>query len=732
VTAASGGTAAAVHAVRVTHDGTATLTTGAAVSLTNVAARGQVELPAMHDCAISIVQLTLTAAATSGMTSAGLYFAGAVNSSTAFVNGLTMLAPQPATSAVLAAAWTDSNVTLCALAPATYTHVALPNTALHLCTRTQSASRTHTVVTRTSSVVTATHTVALPPPPGATATPPIEASASLVPVVVEPEALGDAAVVLASLVGPTAAKALAVTSVVAVGVSGFVSPSTANKGPNIARIAGTMSCGFDDDALKTSPLAVFIVWPMGGTEFRDLIGGVVVIFAFVLVLAGASVVLHSVALARMIVRRAEAKAWHFLISYMLPTAHGYITTIFFHADNAGDVAFATIAGIALLAAHGGALYAVARHLPTGTDAKFDAPEKQAGGKRLYAVYMLADGCLDARRQRLRVFFLEDVIASSLMAIVAGIKPEGERCTLMAVLILVIAVPHAAYVTFLRPYEDNVENGFAIALGFGQVALASAAVWGTSDRESAAARDTAAGVILCLFGVLFLQTVVLVGMWLYEQFVKWRARVKATAGTSATAAGVAPQLQADLMGGEESDSDLGLEVGSDTEHAAPPFRRAPSIVLPVPVTAPTAAAVALPPPPPALPPCTPPPSSPTAPRLPSPLPRVAKPPTFGGFITDADAIEEARNTLPSDQMPVACTGGRRRRVPKAGVVRRVALEGSEGQAQGFALPLHSDDVEMGDVPVEEEVDPATAEAEAEAEAEVAAQMGEEGDSDDSLL
>jgi hypothetical protein len=326
-------------------------------------------------------------------------------------------------------------------------------------------------------------------------------------------------------VGPTAAKALSVASVAAVGASGAVSPSTANKAANMARIAATLNCVFDDDALETSAMAVFIVWPIGGTKFRYFIGGVVVIFVFVLVLAAASVLLHWVAPGHVTVRRAQAKLWHLIISYMLPTAVGYITTIFVHADAAFDTAFAVIAGIAALAAYGGALYVVARHLPTGTDAKFDAPEKQAGGKRLYAVYMLADGCLDARRQRLRVFFVEDVIASSLMSIVAGAKPEGERCTLMAVLVLVIAVAHAAYVIFLRPYEANVENGFAIAIGFGQAVLASAVVWATSDLESDAARVTAAGVILGLFGVLFLQTVVLVGMWLYEQRAKLRALCK---------------------------------------------------------------------------------------------------------------------------------------------------------------------------------------------------------------
>jgi hypothetical protein len=163
--AASGGTGAAVHAVRVAHDGGATLTTRAAVSLTNVAARGQVELPAMHDCAISIVQLTVTAAATSGMTSAGVNFAGSVTLSTAVVIDVTMVAPLPATTVVLAAAWTDSSATLCALAPDTYAHAALPNTALHLCTRTSTASST------ASTAATATPSRDPTPSAATTATP---------------------------------------------------------------------------------------------------------------------------------------------------------------------------------------------------------------------------------------------------------------------------------------------------------------------------------------------------------------------------------------------------------------------------------------------------------------------------------------------------------------------------------------------------------------------------------
>jgi hypothetical protein len=403
-----------------------------------------------------------------------------------------------------------------AMAAPTTTAPAMATITAAIRTATSTPSLGLKLPTPTPSLPFATKTQVAPP---SVATPPVEVSASLVAVEGEPKKRRGVATVLGSVVDPTAAEALSVTAVAATMLSGGVSPTSANKAVNVARIAATLNCELDDDALATSALAVFIVFPIGGTKFRYLIGGAVMVFVLVLACAAASMLLNHLAPTCHTVRRAQAKVWHAIISYTLPTAVGYITTIFVHADAAGDIAFAVIAGIAALAMYGAALYVVARHLPTGKETKFDAPEEQAGDKRLYAVYMFADGCTDARRQILRVFFFEDVIASSLMAVVAGVMPEGEQCTLMAVLMLVIAAAHAAYVTFLRPYDDNVENGFAIVIGFGQIALASAVVWGTSDRESDAARGTVGGVTLFLFVVLFLQTVVLLAMWLYEQRVK---------------------------------------------------------------------------------------------------------------------------------------------------------------------------------------------------------------------
>jgi membrane protein YdbS with pleckstrin-like domain len=328
---------------------------------------------------------------------------------------------------------------------------------------------------------------------------------------------------------------------------------------------------------------------------------------------------------------------------------------------------------------------------------------------------------DYRQPRRWYYCVELALSVALAA--AAFLGEIFGCLTGAFAGLAVTIGALALLLWLRPHARNLERSIAVLTYVLLLAVACCNVAYHLTGRGDGARDAAVALVtaLSIFCLLF-ATYQVVALAL-------KVRQSASVETHVPAQlvplfGMSP---ADLMGGEDSDSDSRLEVGSDTEQAAPPFRlrRAPSIVLPVPATAPTAAAVVLSRSPPALPPSTPPPSSPTAPRVPSPL-RAAEPPTFGGFVTDADAIEEARNTLPSDQMPVACTGGRRRRVPKAGVARRVALEGSEGQAQGFALPLLCDDVEMDDVPVEAEVDPA------EAEAEVAAQIGEEDDSDDSLL
>jgi hypothetical protein len=428
----------------------------------------------------------------------------------------------PTTTAVPTSAVPATTAMPSSAAPST---TAVPSTSAAATTAAAAAAASTAVPTTTTTTTAATSsavpaTVAPPPTsdaPASTAAPPVEVSASLEAEQQDVRSRDGAAVAMEVVLGADAAEGLSVASVAAVGGASVLgSPAMANKAANIARIAASVRCGFDDSALQTSAIAVFIVAPIGGTKFRYLIGGVAVIFGFIAVLVAASALLHRFAPAHLTVRRAQVKLWHFIISYMLPTAEGFITTIFFHGEDAGDIAFAAIAGAVTLAAHGGALYALLQHLPTGKTSKFDSPEEQAGDRRLYPVYMFADGCLDARSLVLRVFFLEDVVASGLMAIVASVMPEGASCTLMAVLILVIAAAHAGYVIFLRPYDDKVENGFAIVVAVGQIVLASVVVWATTDPSNDAALLTVGIVTVALVITFFVQALVLAAVWLWER------------------------------------------------------------------------------------------------------------------------------------------------------------------------------------------------------------------------
>jgi hypothetical protein len=336
-----------------------------------------------------------------------------------------------------------------------------------------------------------------------------------------------------SIVSPAEAEAVSTASVPAVAIAGMMSPAAANKGANIARIVATVRCGFSDDALVTSALSVFFVVAMGGTKFKHLVGGVFSIFVVIGATFVASVVLHAVAPDYLKLRRVAAMALLLVVSYALPTVSGFVTTILSHATDPGDIAFGAVAAFAVVAMHCVPLFLVVRELPTGAKAHFDNPEEQAGESRWYVLYMFADGCRDSCRMLVRLMFFEDILSAGVMAVIAGIMPEGGDCLVIAILVLAVAVVHMAYIFAVRPYDGRVETVFSVLISVGQSLLAGAAVWAAAKDEDEGALVVVGAIAMGLIVLFFGQTVALAAQWLYEQCVlKPRAAAAAKANNMA--------------------------------------------------------------------------------------------------------------------------------------------------------------------------------------------------------
>jgi hypothetical protein len=417
-------------------------------------------------------------------------------------------------------------------APPPDTTTATPNT--QLVTTLPLATDVPTDAPATAApVISVTQTLAVPPtPPPPTPPPPTPAATEFSTKAVAKSQV--AASVMATVIPAEDAKVVAATSTTAVMASSAINPTAANKGANIVNILSSIQCGFSDDALETSPFEVIIVFGVGSSKMRYLLGGVVAILLFLGFFFTLQVVLHYRCNGAHTVRRYNAIFFAVLLSLFLPTATGYLTTILNHSTGAAD----TILGLLGAGAIGGAfawpLYVVARQLPTGDKTNFAAPEEQAADQRLYAVFMLADGCKDTTRQSMRLMFFEDIFAAMMLSTVAGIMPEDGNCTVIALLMAAVSLVHLAYVMLRKPYEARVDTIFSMAVAIGQFFCACAAVVAVRNHDAVPIVGMLAMIQMVLF---FAQTLAMAAWTVWETYIKAKKRKAASAAADAEGKGV---------------------------------------------------------------------------------------------------------------------------------------------------------------------------------------------------
>jgi hypothetical protein len=342
------------------------------------------------------------------------------------------------------------------------------------------------------------------------------------------------ALVLSAVMPPAAAEGVAATSRGAVVLAAAASPTSANKGANIANIVAAVDCAYSEDALATSPAEVFFVFAVGTSPLRHFIGGVLFIPCVLFAAFGAQAALWRWLPAWRRTRRCGAILLSVLVGYLLPTAAGYATTILLHASDLFDAVFGAIGALCVAGFLGGPALLVVLRLPTGCARHFGDPEAQAGGSAPYAVYMLADGCSDTRLMSRRLLFFEDLGVAVLISVVAGVMPaDGGSCTAVTGAMAALALLHLLYSAAVRPFDKRVDGAFAVVIGAGQVAAAAAAVGATLELAHATA--ALACIALAQMCVFFAQLAALVAIEVYEQCVQPRLEASADDGGDAPAA-----------------------------------------------------------------------------------------------------------------------------------------------------------------------------------------------------
>jgi hypothetical protein len=123
---------------------------------------------------------------------------------------------------------------------------------------------------------------------------------------------------------------------------------------------------------------------------------------------------------------------------------------------------------------------------------------------------------DKKASRLLVF--EDILVANLLSMLSGIKPGQGSCRYVALSMLAVSIMHLGYLVKLSPYEQKLEQQLMVGNALLQVLL-SALCLGTTFKEDDNLIQILGAAELASFSYLYVQTILLMGAELKEQYDK---------------------------------------------------------------------------------------------------------------------------------------------------------------------------------------------------------------------
>ena len=350
---------------------------------------------------------------------------------------------------------------------------------------------------------------------------------------------------IANVISQAAAQAIVTTGVSSTAVAGVLSPTASSQAVRVGSVAGVTRCAFTDLELQPShfehPLRTCIgsgslCWYVGSSLLTT---AVFVVFPSLALAVAAKVVASGKAVtiskgATFGIKKVGGTAVALFQSYFaagIVKAAVLCTTHPTEAGGAVGVAIAVACGLVTVVLIAAEAFVMYRLLPQYMFVELDGRGKvllsPAPGRSpvpMLMAFMFVDAAKNPLLARYRLFFFEDVLATCLLGLIDGIRPESS-CASVAGVMLAICSLHLAFLVVVRPYRSKLETLFVTVAAAILVVIAVCALVITLEKGSTGVLTTAEKVLgiaaIVESGVFFGQMAVL-GVWVY--YVTERRRV----------------------------------------------------------------------------------------------------------------------------------------------------------------------------------------------------------------
>jgi hypothetical protein len=206
------------------------------------------------------------------------------------------------------------------------------------------------------------------------------------------------------------------------------------------------------------------------------------------------------------------------VQYFVPNCAAAIALLLAHSGDGIELGIAIAVAVILAAV----ITVTAKRLANGD--KLD----------VVAMHAFVDGCADLQDARKRLYSLEELAVSTLVAAITGMRRGA--CGGVAIGLVAVMLLHLCYLLVVKPYRAKLDTTFALLSCVLQLALCLLVAVMLHRGVDAAFDQALAVVLLLIFVMFFVQTIALAG---WSVIVQWR---RATLGDSAddlSAALVAP-------------------------------------------------------------------------------------------------------------------------------------------------------------------------------------------------
>jgi hypothetical protein len=333
---------------------------------------------------------------------------------------------------------------------------------------------------------------------------------------------------LARFLHPEAAVAVASSAQIATAITGLLLPTSANKASATSRIAAVSNCPYVEEAYDLNPILFvppIIPLTLGSNdENAALINGAI----------SSTTVLMTLSLAALLgtahLQNTDKAGYlhklHKMVSVLLALMLSY------YGPNVIEIAilavghFSTADKVLSIGAIGlwSGVFLWAFYQVQQTSSK----DAALASKLWLSPLWEPTREFDKKASRLLVF--EDILVANLLSMLSGIKPGQGSCRYVALSMLAVSFMHLGYLVKLSPYEQKLEQRLMVGNALLQVLL-SALCLGTTFKEDDNLIQILGAAELTSFSYLYVQTILLTGAELKEQYDK---RQKPSQQTTLTA------------------------------------------------------------------------------------------------------------------------------------------------------------------------------------------------------